>query len=99
MADRTAVHVAAPGTGRWGDINVTPMVDVMLVLLIVFMVTAPLLTVGVPVDLLETQARQVNADQAPLVVTIREDGRLHLQDTEIDLISANSPAVCHWRGQ
>ena len=67
-----------------GDINVTPMVDVMLVLLIVFMVTAPLLTVGVPVDLPKTQAGQVNADQAPLVVTIREDGRLYLQDTEID---------------
>ena len=45
-----------------GDINVTPMVDVMLVLLIVFMVTAPLLTVGVPVDLPKTQAGQVNAD-------------------------------------
>ena len=55
-----------------GDINVTPMVDVMLVLLIVFMVTAPLLTVGVPVDLPKTQAGQVNADQAPLVVTIRK---------------------------
>ena len=67
-----------------GDINVTPMVDVMLVLLIVFMVTAPLLTVGVPVDLPKTQAGQVNADQAPLVVTIREDGRLYLQDSEID---------------
>jgi len=66
-----------------GDINVTPMVDVMLVLLIVFMVTAPLLTVGVPVDLPKTQAGQVNADQAPLVVTIRENGELYLQDTEI----------------
>ena len=67
-----------------GDINVTPMVDVMLVLLIVFMVTAPLLTVGVPVDLPKTQAGQVNADQAPLVVTIREDGALFLQDTKIE---------------
>ena len=66
-----------------GDINVTPMVDVMLVLLIVFMVTAPLLTVGVPVDLPKTQAGQVNANQAPLVVTIRKDGSLYLQDTEI----------------
>ena len=66
-----------------GDINVTPMVDVMLVLLIVFMVTAPLLTVGVPVDLPKTQAGQVNADQAPLVVTIREEGQLYIQDTEI----------------
>ena len=66
-----------------GEINVTPFVDVMLVLLIVFMVTAPLLTVGVPVDLPKTQAGQVNADQAPLVVTIRENGELYLQDTEI----------------
>ena len=66
-----------------GDINVTPMVDVMLVLLIVFMVTAPLLTVGVPVDLPKTQAGQVYADQALLVVTIRENGELYLQDTEI----------------
>lgn len=46
--------------------------------------TAPLLTVGVPVDLPKTQAGQVNADQAPLLVTIREDGRLYLQDTEIE---------------
>lgn len=67
-----------------GEINVTPMVDVMLVLLIVFMVTAPLLSVGVPVDLPKTQAGQVNAEQTPLVVTIREDGRLYLQDTEIE---------------
>jgi biopolymer transport protein TolR len=66
-----------------GEINVTPFVDVMLVLLIVFMVTAPLLTVGVPVDLPKTKAGQINADQAPLVVTIREDGSLYLQDNEI----------------
>ena len=70
-----------------GDINVTPMVDVMLVLLIVFMVTAPLLTVGVPVDLPKTQAGQVSADQAPLVVTIREDGALYLQDLKSNQIS------------
>jgi biopolymer transport protein TolR len=66
-----------------GEINVTPFVDVMLVLLIVFMVTAPLLTVGVPVDLPKTKAGQINADQAPLVVTIREDGSVYLQDNEI----------------
>jgi biopolymer transport protein TolR len=66
-----------------GEINVTPFVDVMLVLLIVFMVTAPLLTVGVPVDLPKTKAGQINADQAPLVVTIKEDGSLYLQDNEI----------------
>jgi len=67
-----------------GEINVTPFVDVMLVLLIVFMVTAPLLTVGVPVDLPNTQAGQINADQAPLVVSLQKQGAIFLQDTEID---------------
>ena len=67
-----------------GEINVTPFVDVMLVLLIVFMVTAPLLTVGVPVDLPKTQAGQINADQAPLVVSLQKQGKIFLQDTEID---------------
>ncbi len=66
-----------------GDINVTPMVDVMLVLLIVFMVTAPLLNVGVPVDLPKTRAGQISAESAPLVVTIKRDGVLYLQDSEI----------------
>ena len=66
-----------------GEINVTPFVDVMLVLLIVFMVTAPLLTVGVEVDLPKTKAGQINADAAPLVVSIKADGSLHLQDTEL----------------
>ena len=67
-----------------GEINVTPFVDVMLVLLIVFMVTAPLLTVGVPVDLPKTKAGQVNAGDAPLVVSLQKQGKLFLQDTEID---------------
>jgi biopolymer transport protein TolR len=66
-----------------GEINVTPFVDVMLVLLIVFMVTAPLLTVGVEVDLPKTKAGAINADAAPLVVSIKSDGRLYLQDTAI----------------
>ena len=66
-----------------GEINVTPFVDVMLVLLIVFMVTAPLLTVGVEVDLPKTKAGQINADAAPLVVSIKADGSLRLQDTEV----------------
>lgn len=66
------------------EINVTPFVDVMLVLLIVFMVTAPLLTVGVPVDLPKTQAGQINADQAPLVVSLQKDGTIYLQDTAIE---------------
>ena len=67
-----------------GEINVTPFVDVMLVLLIVFMVTAPLLTVGVEVDLPKTKAGQINADAAPLVVSIKSDGALYLQESEID---------------
>ena len=67
-----------------GEINVTPFVDVMLVLLIVFMVTAPLLTVGVPVDLPKTQDGQINADQAPLVVSLQKQGDIFLQDTQID---------------
>ena len=67
-----------------GEINVTPFVDVMLVLLIVFMVTAPLLTVGVPVDLPKTKAGQINADSAPLVVTMKADGSIFLQETAIE---------------
>ena len=75
------------GRGRhrpMGEINVTPFVDVMLVLLIVFMVTAPLLTVGVPVDLPKTKAGQISADAAPLVVSLQADGQLYLQETAID---------------
>ena len=79
--------VKKAGRGRrhrpMGEINVTPFVDVMLVLLIVFMVTAPLLTVGVEVDLPKTKAGQINADAAPLVVSIKADGSLHLQDAEV----------------
>jgi biopolymer transport protein TolR len=65
------------------EINVTPFVDVMLVLLIVFMVTAPLLTVGVPVDLPKTKALALNQDTEPLAVTIRKDGSVYLQNTAI----------------
>ena len=67
-----------------GEINVTPFVDVMLVLLIVFMVTAPLLTVGVEVDLPKTQAGQINADAAPLVVSVKSDGSLYLLEFEVE---------------
>src|ERR1700761_8436946 len=65
------------------EINVTPFVDVMLVLLIVFMVTAPLLTVGVPVDLPKTKAQALSQDREPLSVTVRHDGRIYLQNTPI----------------
>jgi len=67
------------------EINVTPFVDVMLVLLIVFMVTAPLLTVGIPVELPETRSSDtLSDDQAPLVVTVQEDGSVSLQKKIMD---------------
>ena len=68
------------------EINITPMVDVMLVLLIIFMVTAPLLTPGVPVDLPKARARLLSEqDKEPLTVTIDKSGKVFLQDTEIDV--------------
>jgi len=67
------------------EINVTPLVDVMLVLLIVFMVTAPLLTVGVPIELPETRANQLSGDKEPLTVSVDGEGRVFLQDTEVDI--------------
>ena len=80
-----------------GEINVTPFVDVMLVLLIVFMVTAPLLTVGVEVDLPKTKAGAINADAAPLVVSIKSDGSLYLQETvvEPDALVPRLKAISH----
>jgi len=65
------------------EINVTPFVDVMLVLLIVFMVTAPLLSVGVPVDLPETTASTLPASGEPLTVTVDIDGRIYVNDEEV----------------
>src|SRR5258708_33331455 len=64
------------------EINVTPFVDVMLVLLIVFMVSAPLLTAGVPVDLPQAQAKPLTIDKAPITVSVK-DGKVFLQDNEI----------------
>ena len=65
------------------DINVTPMVDVMLVLLIIFMVSAPLLTVGVPLDLPQTQAKSLEQDKNPLTLSVNLKGQVFLNDTEI----------------
>jgi biopolymer transport protein TolR len=65
------------------EINVTPFVDVMLVLLIVFMVTAPLLTVGVPVELPQTQASAINEESEPLVVTVNREGTIYIQEQEV----------------
>jgi biopolymer transport protein TolR len=65
------------------DINVTPFVDVMLVLLIVFMVSAPLLTVGVPLDLPQSQAKSLEQDKEPLTVSVNNRGQVFLQNAEI----------------
>ncbi|MGF1455368.1 MAG: ExbD/TolR family protein [Alphaproteobacteria bacterium] len=84
------------------EINVTPFVDVMMVLLVIFMVTAPLLTVGVPVDLPETQAGPLTGSDEPLSVSITADARVYVQDTEIPIdalvpklmqITRNNPDV------
>ena len=79
------------GNGKRGaykpmsEINVTPLVDVMLVLLVVFMVTAPLLTVGVPVDLPQTQAAPINEPKEPLTISINSEGKVFLQETAVDI--------------
>src|SRR6185369_11430272 len=85
------VSGSSGGRGKRGrravmsDINVTPFVDVMLVLLIVFMVSAPLLTVGVPLDLPQTQAKSLDQDREPLTVSVNVKGEVYLQNTEIAL--------------
>src|SRR6201997_2327846 len=87
----------AAGAGRrhqrahvMAEINVTPMVDVMLVLLIIFMVSAPLLTVGVPLDLPQTAAKSLDQDKEPLTLSVQLSGKIFLNNTEIsadDLVS------------
>ena len=69
----------------FSEINVTPFVDVMLVLLIIFMVTAPLLTVGVQVDLPESNADSIQSNDEPLEITISKDGIIYIQETEIKI--------------
>jgi biopolymer transport protein TolR len=104
----------SPGRGAGGryrpmsEINVTPLVDVMLVLLVVFMVTAPLLTVGVPVELPQTQAPPINEPKEPLVITVNREGDLYVQETKVPVeslverlqsITGNNPdAVLYVRG-
>jgi biopolymer transport protein TolR len=90
------------------DINVTPLVDVMLVLLIVFMVTAPLLTVGVPVDLPQTAAPPINEPKEPLVISVNRAGEVFVEDTAVPVdglvdklqavTGANPEAVLYVRG-
>jgi biopolymer transport protein TolR len=95
------------GGGRRGrrravmaEINVTPMVDVMLVLLIIFMVSAPLLTVGVPLDLPQTQAKSLDQDKNPLTLSVNLKGQVFLNDTEIALddLVAKLKAITEARG-
>jgi len=85
-----AGHIINRGNGRsryrpMSEINVTPMVDVMLVLLIIFMVAAPLMTVGVPVDLPRTNATPLNQEQEPLTITVDSQGRIFLQESEVPM--------------
>jgi biopolymer transport protein TolR len=99
---------AGGGGGRRGrrraavmaEINVTPMVDVMLVLLIIFMVSAPLLTVGVPIDLPQSQAKSLEQDKEPLTVSVNDKGQIFLQNSEIaaDDLVAKMEAVAQARG-
>lgn len=71
--------------GPVSEINVTPLVDVMLVLLIIFMVAAPMMTVGVPIDLPETQAKAMNADTQPITISVNPAGEIYIQETAIAL--------------
>ncbi|CAN7628013.1 protein TolR [Devosia sp. LjRoot16] len=73
------------GSKPMSEINVTPMVDVMLVLLIIFMVAAPLMTVGVPIELPQTQAKQLNTEQKPITVSVTNEGAIFLGDNPVTL--------------
>ena len=94
----SVVSGSSGGRGRRGrravmsDINVTPFVDVMLVLLIVFMVSAPLLTVGVPLDLPQSQAKSLEQDREPLTVSVNVKGQIFLQNSEISRRTSSSPS-------
>ena len=104
-----AANAATPTLGRhrgrgrrkvMSEINVTPMVDVMLVLLIIFMVSAPLLTVGVPIDLPQSQATSLDQDKEPLTVSVNDKGQVFLQNSEIKVeeLVAKLQAVAQARG-
>ena len=104
-----AANAATPTLGRhrgrsrrkvMSEINVTPMVDVMLVLLIIFMVSAPLLTVGVPIDLPRSQATSLDQDKEPLTISVNDKGQVFLQNSEIKVeeLVAKLQAVAQARG-
>jgi biopolymer transport protein TolR len=86
--------------GVMSEINVTPMVDVMLVLLIIFMISAPLLTVGVPLELPQTQAKSLDQDREPLTISVNLQGQVFLQNTEIgvDELVPKLRAIAQARG-
>jgi biopolymer transport protein TolR len=106
------VAVSGPGAGVtvgkrrhtrkpvMAEINVTPMVDVILVLLIIFMVSAPLLTVGVPIDLPQTKAKSLDQDKEPLTISVNTKGEVWLQNSEIkiDELVAKLQAITRERG-
>jgi biopolymer transport protein TolR len=88
MAMQTSARSSRSGRRRqrarpMSDINVTPFVDVMLVLLIVFMVTAPLLSAGVPVDLPEAQAKPLALEKEPISITVNTDGKIFVKEAEV----------------
>jgi biopolymer transport protein TolR len=103
-----AANAGTPVIGRrkrhrqkvMSEINVTPMVDVMLVLLIIFMVSAPLLTVGVPIDLPQSQAKSLDQDKEPLTLSVNDKGMVFLQSAEIkvDDLIPKLQAVAEARG-
>jgi len=103
-----AANAGTPVIGRrkhhrqrvMSEINVTPMVDVMLVLLIIFMVSAPLLTVGVPIDLPQSQAKSLDQDKEPLTLSVNDKGQVFLQNAEIsvDDLVPKLQAVAQARG-
>ncbi len=82
---RYLVHSRRRSYAPMAEINVTPFVDVMLVLLVVFMITAPLLTIGVPVDLPKTQANALEGAEEPLTITVDREGKIFLQEAELAL--------------
>lgn len=93
-ASRSSSNSTGPNSSRkskrrryqpMAEINVTPMVDVMLVLLIVFMVAAPLLTVGVPVNLPKTDAQALRGDDEPLAISVMANGKIFVEESEIEL--------------
>ena len=103
-----AANAGTPVIGRrkhhrqrvMSEINVTPMVDVMLVLLIIFMVSAPLLTVGVPIDLPQSQAKSLDQDKEPLTISVDNSGKVFLQNSETDVndLIVKLQAVAEARG-